>query len=87
MDELPERLRENRMDTFAPGVAVEAKIVFLLGLAGGLFLTILLSFAIPRWQYAGLAMGLGFGVLGAAIVTLRARRERNNTDRPPIPID
>lgn len=80
MDELPERQRENRMETLAPGIAVEAKIVFLLGLAGGLFLTILLSFAMPGWQYAGLVIGLGLGVLGAAIVTLRARRECNSTD-------
>ncbi len=62
------------MDNLAPGVPVAAKVLLLLGMAGGLFATIVLSYAASRWQYLGVGIGIGFGILGAAVVTLRARR-------------
>ncbi len=67
------------MDNLAPGVPVAAKLLLLLGLAGGLFVTIVLSYAAPHWQYLGLGAGIGLGLLGAVLLTLRARRSN-----PPI---
>ncbi len=62
------------MDNLAPGVPVAVKLMLLLGLAAGLFATIVLSYAAPYWQYLGLGIGIGFGILGAVLVTLRVRR-------------
>ena len=62
------------MDTLAPGVPVAAKIALLLGLAGGLFVTIILSYTDPDRQFWGIGIGLTLGVLAAALVSVRAKR-------------
>lgn len=59
---------------------MEAKLVLLLALAGGLFLTIVLSYVVPQWQYAGLLVGLGIGLAGAVLLTIRTKRQKNDSD-------
>jgi len=74
MTDTPPPSREGRLDNLAPGVPVEAKIALLLGLAGGLFVTIVLSYADPARQYWGLGIGIGLGLLCALVLALRAKR-------------
>jgi hypothetical protein len=68
------------MDNLAPGVPVAAKIALLLGLAGGLFVTIILSYADPGRQFWGIGVGLTLGLLAAAFVSLRSKRRNHHRD-------
>ncbi len=74
MTETDNDKRGSRMETLAPGVPVAAKLALLLGLAGGLFVTIILSYAAPAWQYFGLGIGIGLGLIGAGFLAVRAKR-------------
>ena len=67
--------RPGRLDHLAPGIPVAAKAAVLLGVAGGLFLAIVLSYANPDRQYAGLALGVVLGILGALVLTVRNKRK------------
>jgi hypothetical protein len=78
-DHLPDQ-REGRLDDLASGVPVEAKIALLLGLAGGLFVTIVLSYADPDRQLWGIGIGLILGALAAIVLGVRAKR-RDRTAR------
>lgn len=66
--------RESRMETLAPGVPVQAKIALLLGVAGGLFVTVVLSYADPDRQFWGIGIGLALGIAAAIILFVRSRR-------------
>jgi hypothetical protein len=66
--------REGRMDNLAPGVPVAAKLALLLAVAGGLFVTIILSYADPDRQLWGIGIGLTLGVVAAVLVSVRAKR-------------
>lgn len=65
------------MDNLAPGVPVAAKLALLLGVAGGLFVTIILSYTDPDRQLWGIGIGLALGLLGALIVSVRAKRRNH----------
>ncbi len=65
------------MDNLAPGVPVAAKLALLLGVAGGLFVTIVLSYADPDRHLWGIGLGLALGLLGALIVSVRAKRRNH----------
>lgn len=75
MSNPPPSQREGRLDNLAPGVPVEAKIALLLGLAGGLFVTIVLSYADPDRQLWGIGVGLILGLLAAILLSVRAKRQ------------
>ena len=62
------------MDNLAPGVPVAAKVALLLGVAGGLFVTIILSYADPDRQLWGIGIGLVLGAIGGVLVSVRAKR-------------
>lgn len=79
MTEQPPARRDGRMDNLASGVPIAAKIALLLGLAGGLFVTIVLSYTDPDRQLWGVGIGLALGILAAILVVLRDRRQ----DRDP----
>jgi hypothetical protein len=70
----PSRQRESRMESLAPGIPVGAKVALLLGLAGGLFLAIILSYTDPDAQYLGLGIGIGLGLVAALVVLIRDKR-------------
>jgi membrane associated rhomboid family serine protease len=78
MTDEPRRPQTGRMDNLAPGVPVAAKIALLLGLAGGLFVTIILSYTDPDRQFWGIGVGLAAGLLAAIFVSVRAKRRDHN---------
>lgn len=80
MTEEPRRPHEGRMDNLAPGVPVAAKIALLLGVAGGLFVTIILSYTDPDRQLWGIGIGLTLGLLAAALVSVRSKRRNHHQD-------
>jgi hypothetical protein len=65
------------MDNLAPGVPVAAKIALLLGVAGGLFVTIILSYADPDRELWGIGAGLALGIAAAVFVSVRAKRSNH----------
>jgi hypothetical protein len=69
---------DGRLDNLAPGIPVAAKIALLLGLAGGLFLAIVLSYAQPDWQNWGLGLGVVLGLAGAILLSVRSRTGNRN---------
>jgi hypothetical protein len=70
--------RESRMETLLPGVPVQAKIALLLGLAGGLFAAIVLSYTDADRQYVGLGIGIAVGIIAALVLSWRARGANHN---------
>ena len=70
----PDPERESRMETLVPGVPIQAKIALLLGVAGGLFAAIVLSYTDADRQYLGLGAGIALGLIAAIWLTWRARR-------------
>ena len=79
MTKQPPVRRDGRMDNLASGAPVAAKIALLLGLAGGLFVTIVLSYTDPDRQLWGVGIGLALGILAAILLFLRSRRLNRNT--------
>jgi hypothetical protein len=70
--------RESRMETLLPGVPVQAKIALLLGVAGGLFAAIVLSYTDADRQYVGLGIGIAVGIIAALVLSWRARGANHN---------
>jgi uncharacterized membrane protein YadS len=68
------------MDTLAPGMPVAAKIALLLGVAGGLFVTIILSYADPDRQLWGIGIGLTLGAIAAVLLSARAKLRIHRRD-------
>ena len=62
------------MESLLPGVPLQAKVALLLGLAGGLFTAIVLSYVDADRQYPGLGAGVALGAAAALFLTWRARR-------------
>jgi hypothetical protein len=79
MTDEPRRPNEGRMDNLASGVPVASKLALLLGLAGGLFVTIVLSYADPDRQFWGIGIGIALGLVAAAVLAVRARRSDHNS--------
>jgi hypothetical protein len=75
VNDQPPSQREGRLDNLAPGVPVGAKIALLLGLAGGLFVTIILSYADPERELWGIGIGIALGILAAIMLAVRSRRQ------------
>lgn len=75
----PEQPHAGRMDDLASGVPLVAKLFLLAGLAGGLFLAIVLSYTNPDRQIAGLAISIGVGIVGALLVTIRKKRKQHDS--------
>jgi hypothetical protein len=66
------------MESLLPGVPVQAKIALLLGLAGGLFAAIVLSYVDADRQYLGLGIGIALGLGAALYLTWRVRRPNHD---------
>lgn len=67
------------MESLVPGVPVEAKIALLLGLAGGLFAAIVVSYTDPDRQYLALGIGIVAGIVVAIALTGRSIRNSRST--------
>lgn len=67
------------MESLVPGVPVEAKIALLLGLAGGLFAAIVVSYADPERQYLALGIGIVTGIVVAIVLTGRSIRNSRSS--------
>lgn len=70
---------DGRLDTMLPGVPVGAKIALLLGMAGGLFAAIVMSYVDNTLQYHALGAGILLGAAVALLITLRSRREHEDS--------
>ena len=61
------------METMLPGMPVAARVALYIGLAGGLFAAIVLSYVNADWQYRALVLGIMIGAVTAAVLTFRSR--------------
>lgn len=68
----PDPERPSRMENLLPGVPLGSKVALMLGVAGGLFAAIVISYTDPDRQFQALGVGITVGAIAAIALWLRS---------------